>query len=436
MSNIKNFLIELRGKLTGPCIAKFIEADNSRAPLNCSASMLKCILTYEQVPPSFLKAVYAFGDLEGESNDTGLAGFGCDSGHLHGYPRYSQYATRLAGERRLWYLVRSVERAEESETVAGWSWTIRQAAVYQSVNMSTGHSFFLIIQASGLFKRQIHQKAGWLLTDPSMGKSLTQEHRVMNALEAGLWTHLVCLSWCCRHWGECIDNLRSSLRPIFDHAATVPVDGDFEGLAVDFEFGRQRVAFGSASRQFRFRDLQTLSTFHGRVAEAMWVAAEVQNVIKNLQDRYEQMADIPNPKPDDTDIVKLCCDLRAFSETLGSAREQLKVLDSKIKMGFELVSAPVFSKGIPSTDVIVCSSRRAWITACGLKGRPKGEGCKASKMFRQGDRSRRWRGRRATDTRSKNAADVCWDQTGAEMMVDHQQIRDGGFCPGTVRNPS
>lgn len=346
MSNTKNLLTELREKLTGPCIARFIEADNSRAPLNCTASMLKCILTYQQVPPSFLKAVYAFGDIEGEPSDTGVAGFGHDSGFHHGYPRGSQYATDHANERRLWYLVRSVERAQESETAAGRSWTIRQAAVYQSFNVFTGHSFFLIIQASGLFRKQIHQKAGWLLTNPSMGKSREKGLTVLDALEAGLSTHLVCLSWCCRYWGEFIDNLRSLLRPIFDRASTARVDGDLEGLALDSEFGRQRVAHGSALRQFHFRDLQSLFILQGRVTEAMWVAAEVQNVIKSLQACYGRIAQ-DTPKPNDMTrvIAELFVDLSAFQEALESARGQLKVLDSKIQMGFELVSPLFFSAG-------------------------------------------------------------------------------------------
>lgn len=100
--------------LTGKCITRFIEADNSRAPLNCTASMLKCILTYEQVPPSFLKAVYAFGDQEGEPNDAGLAGFGFDSGYFRKY--YCDSGGSAYDENNLWYLVRSVERAEVSET--------------------------------------------------------------------------------------------------------------------------------------------------------------------------------------------------------------------------------------------------------------------------------------------------------------------------------
>jgi hypothetical protein len=44
--------------------SRYISAENSRSPLNCSVGMLKCTLTNDQVPPAFLRAVYAFGDQE------------------------------------------------------------------------------------------------------------------------------------------------------------------------------------------------------------------------------------------------------------------------------------------------------------------------------------------------------------------------------------
>ncbi|KAK4236054.1 hypothetical protein C8A03DRAFT_36062, partial [Achaetomium macrosporum] len=64
----------------------FVEADDSHSPLNCSMSMLKCVFTYAQIPPPFLRAVYAFGSQEEEPTDAGLVGFGCDSAVIRRYP--------------------------------------------------------------------------------------------------------------------------------------------------------------------------------------------------------------------------------------------------------------------------------------------------------------------------------------------------------------
>ncbi|KAK3897873.1 hypothetical protein C8A05DRAFT_38548 [Staphylotrichum tortipilum] len=46
------------------CRHVFLESDHSRAPLNCTLDMLKLLLTYHQVNPSFLDALFAFGDQE------------------------------------------------------------------------------------------------------------------------------------------------------------------------------------------------------------------------------------------------------------------------------------------------------------------------------------------------------------------------------------
>ena len=322
--------------------------------------MLKCVLAYEQVPPAFLKVLYAFGEQEGEPNDVGLAGFGCDSAAPRTYPRLADggRSDRTELETCQWYLVRSVERGDEPEATTKQPWRTRQVAVYHSFDFHTGRSFFLTIKANGLLREQIQQHCNTLLANPWTGKGRSRNEMVAKALEIALATHLVNVSWCCRHWGEFINESRSYLRPILDRAATLPIDGDLGALAEDVESGQQqRVVFGWALRHFQFVDLQRLSSRHGRNTEAMLAVAEAEAVIKSMRRHFEDAGKkAAESKGDEGGIFKIrvdpvvdrfCNEVGTFSEMLGRAREQLKVLDCKINKSFELVS----SASLPTADM-------------------------------------------------------------------------------------
>jgi hypothetical protein len=154
--------------------------------------MLKCVLANEQVPPDFLKALYAFGEQENKPTDVGLAGFGFDEGQFR---RYRYRANAAPDEHQndscLWYLTRTAElRNFNCRFPLRSPWTIRQTAVYHSFNSMTGRSFFLTIRGKGVFREEIWKYKS-LLADPLAGKDCTRKEVVARGWQTALATHLL-----------------------------------------------------------------------------------------------------------------------------------------------------------------------------------------------------------------------------------------------------
>jgi hypothetical protein len=317
--------------------------------------MLKCILSHGQVPPAFLKAVYAFGGQEDEPNDSGLAGFRCDSTSSQSYSYHADILQdRHESEDCLWYLVRSVERSGDSDTATRWSWRIRQAAVYHSFNSRTGRSFFLTIKGN-TFREQIQEQASSLMFRVPAGESQIRQQVVAKALETALATHLMFLSWCTRPWGQFIEDSRSKVRPTLDRAGTIPVDQDIGVLAAGAEQGLLAGAppHGAALKLFRFQDLQRLYNGHHNIHDAFLAMEEARRVMKGVRRYYEDKARTSwASSGGDRSIQRFASELRSFCGTLEAAKEQLKILCCKVGKGIELVSDSAGWPGICSRQLM------------------------------------------------------------------------------------
>jgi len=184
--------------------------------------MFRAISTHEQIDPSFLEAVYTFGDQE-DPKDLCLMNF--SSQHTLTAPEDRLIAIPQMGrsgrEIRVSYLLRSVEAKKNRD----WPWQIRQAAVYHSFDIETGKSFWFTIKGNNQLSSRIMQ-ASSLLDLPSSTGSPNGDS--IPYFKASLATHLICISWCDENWRKCINDLEDGIRKRLEEARKAPIDDDLD----------------------------------------------------------------------------------------------------------------------------------------------------------------------------------------------------------------
>ncbi|KAK4032595.1 hypothetical protein C8A01DRAFT_40957 [Parachaetomium inaequale] len=301
----------------------FIEADDSPSPLNCSVSMLKCVLAYEQVPPAFLKAVYAFGDRPGDLADAGLASFGRHSRTYRGHTEASENV-HLSCE---WYLVRSFEKRQGDVMHSrDWPWLPRQMAVYHSFNHENGRSFFLTIRGNGLFRKQIQARRSLLASPPVKGPHAQREA----ALQTALTTHLMYLSWCCRHWGQFIDDVRTMVWEFLIPTRTRPRALDREPEEVGTP------GLGAILTKITFRDLQNMNGHADYLRNALLNLTETGRIVRSMTCVPFSWARTPASTGSKASISRFSCELQSFAATIEVAEDQLRALAAELGQGIEL----------------------------------------------------------------------------------------------------
>jgi len=165
---------------------RFLESKHSRAPLNCSAAMLKYLFAYLQVDPFFLDSLFTFGDQE-EPVDACLAQFQSDE-PLFAHPREPIFQLGRSGrEIRCSVLLRTVERAPE----AGWPWSLRQAAAYHSFDIENGQTVWVNVKGNNLLQKRIKQDASVILPPELRGSAAVEP-----SLRAAFAVWLVYFTWC------------------------------------------------------------------------------------------------------------------------------------------------------------------------------------------------------------------------------------------------
>ncbi|ORY56097.1 uncharacterized protein BCR38DRAFT_451443 [Pseudomassariella vexata] len=201
------------------CRHVFIEANNSRAPLNCSLRMLQSLFTFQQVEPSFLDYLHTFGDQE-EPIDACLCHFQSDDS-LGSSALAIPTLGRSGSSMRLSYLLRAPEHVPEAE----WKWSIRQAAVYLSFDIKTGRTLWITIKGNNLLREHICEEAPNLEPSPSRSSGSDDKNGgdINDAFEATLKTHLVYFRWCEENWRWLVRDVEDAVRRISTKAKTAPI---------------------------------------------------------------------------------------------------------------------------------------------------------------------------------------------------------------------
>ncbi|KAF4981162.1 hypothetical protein FZEAL_2996 [Fusarium zealandicum] len=200
------------------CRFIFIQAADSRAPLSCSRHNFLYILSFHQVPSSFLDFAFSFGDTT-QPMDYHMTGFHCDDtigapkSDLLNIPRLG----RSGCEHRMQYLLRSVERSQTFGSPA--TWNIRQMAVYHTYDFVTGKALWMNIKTNSVMKDRLQEAT----TDFPLLKS-SRVGELSNSFAATLIIHLIHLEWCDEEWRYCINDVERQIRDILDKAKTARVD--------------------------------------------------------------------------------------------------------------------------------------------------------------------------------------------------------------------
>ncbi|KAF5641654.1 acriflavine sensitivity control ACR-2 [Fusarium sp. NRRL 52700] len=195
----------------------FLQAETSRAPLNCSRDSFSHIMSYYQVPPTFIEFVSAFGATH-YPTDYHMTGFEFDDTlgvHESNLVNISTLG-RSGREHRIQYLLRSVERDFNDD--GSRRWNIRQAAVYHSFDLVSGKALWINIKANGLLRDRIMEATG----DPAILDLGTQDD-LAKSFAATLVIHLILLEWCDEDWRTCIRDCESKVRDILVKAQTSQV---------------------------------------------------------------------------------------------------------------------------------------------------------------------------------------------------------------------
>ncbi|KAF4460055.1 serine threonine kinase [Fusarium albosuccineum] len=199
------------------CRFIFIQAEHSRAPLNCSRDSFSHILSFHQVPPSFLDFVSSFGSTH-YPTDYHMTGFHCDD--TLDVPESNLLSISKLGrsgrEHRMQYLLRSVER--DTGPDGSKRWNIRQMAVHHAYDLSTGKALWINIKANNVMEERIKEATADF---PSLGSAAMKD--LPKSFAATLATHLIHLEWCDEEWRHCINDAESKIRDALAKAQTARI---------------------------------------------------------------------------------------------------------------------------------------------------------------------------------------------------------------------
>lgn len=204
---------------------RFIQANTSRRPLNCSLEDFCLIFVFHQISPSFLDFVHSFGSTD-DPLDYSMTGFrwedsiGAADDQLLKIPELG----RSGRELRVSYLLRSVERSEKGTRANSSDWSIRQMAVYHTFDLETGRAFWLNIKGTSLMKDTVEEASEEF---PELRPAARVN--LAGVFKATLATHILCLEWCDANWRQYINDTEDSLKKIIDKAITADIDIDDQG---------------------------------------------------------------------------------------------------------------------------------------------------------------------------------------------------------------
>jgi hypothetical protein len=157
--------------------------------------------------PSFLDFLFPFGRQE-HARDLNFSGF-FEESNLGG-PRQSNKKRlelgRSGKELRMCYNLKSVER---SEFQTHMPWSIRQIALYHSLDVVTGEVVWVIVKGDELIKERIEEFA-----EEQASAKISSSSRSQNAasLISTLETHMILCDWCGEDWRWYINYLENLLQ--------------------------------------------------------------------------------------------------------------------------------------------------------------------------------------------------------------------------------
>jgi hypothetical protein len=142
---------------------------------------------------SFLDFLFPFGSHEGP-RDLNFSGFQQESRLEPFYSRLELSELGRSGrELRICYNLKSVEPSEYQPDMP---WSIRQTAVYHSLDVVTGNSFWIIVKGDELVRDRIEAA----LLPSGILTQLDDLEIQITPFATSLATHMVIFDWCSENW--------------------------------------------------------------------------------------------------------------------------------------------------------------------------------------------------------------------------------------------
>ena len=117
------------------------------------------------------------------------------------------------------YNLKSVEPSEYQRD-PDMPWSIRQTAVYHSLDLETGNAFWVVVKGDELIRERIQD----LMEHIRSQKQVKGLESTSNAFATSLATHMVIFDWCNEHWRWYISHLEEMLRKRTGHSLALMLD--------------------------------------------------------------------------------------------------------------------------------------------------------------------------------------------------------------------
>jgi hypothetical protein len=213
--------------------------------------------------PSFLDFLFPFGRQE-HARDFHFGGFRQES-RLEPIYKGLQIPElgRSGRELRMCYSLKSVEPSEYNPSVP---WSIRQTAIYHSLDVETGNAFWIVIKADELLRERIEDETE--ISSPR--KALGDRAKKGNALAESLSTHMIICDWCGEDWRWYISHLEEVLQDNTRHTLAAMVDNPSSPIqekpskAVTWNTVEEKRSMRSNNTFKSLPSLRTNSIFKGR----------------------------------------------------------------------------------------------------------------------------------------------------------------------------
>jgi len=208
--------------------SRFIQADTSIAPLDCSQGVFLLVLSFHEVIPQFLDLVFGFGEQPPPASDFHFTAFHHDNtlDQKHAQAFEIPKLGRSGRQIRLCYNLWGVELSDAD----GTSWVFRQTAMYHSFDVENGQTLWINIKANDLMMERIRD------VESTPGRPKPGTDADVCALFADtLAIHLVMFQWCCENWRQFLASLEREIREILTKIKNAPLGDVEKALEVDID---------------------------------------------------------------------------------------------------------------------------------------------------------------------------------------------------------
>ena len=177
-------------------LVRYIYAENSRARLRITRSMLVQILTYQQVMPAYLDFMFVFG-AQSDPRDLRFSGFRQQS-MMKDPPRGPSIPGlgRSGRQFQLCYNLKGVTlKTRDAENIKLSEWSIRQAAIHHQFDVVYGTTLWIVTKGRLDVQQRFKDLTGpdGRLEDKSFGD-------VCECFRSSLAAHLMYCHWSTEDW--------------------------------------------------------------------------------------------------------------------------------------------------------------------------------------------------------------------------------------------